>query len=388
MKFIITSILFFAIISFGGCTKNSAEENHQEKTKPEQSNIVKVSNTSIKEIGLVTETVTLKSFNGIMNIPATVIANQDNEAQVGSLVQGRVNKVLVKVGDNVKAGQTLMYVEGLEIGEIKANFLSAKAELDFHKADYERQKTLIEQKVGSQKLLLESKAEYEKALAEFNAEDKKIHSIGLSDEDILNGKANDHTSGTLPVKAPISGLIIERNVVIGQQIEASTNAFRIINTSSVWVDGQIYEKDINRIKENSNVQFTLSTNKNEKFSGKIIYVGQIIDEKSRTITVRAEFNNPNKKLKPQMFGEMLIPSSENSKAVLIPNEAVIKIDNKDFVFVQKDEDKFEKRVVVLGSTQDDLVEVKDGLKENESIVIKGSFYLKSELLKDELGDDD
>lgn len=378
-----------SVLTFWGCSNNNGEVKHEEHSESIHSNMVNISDASIKEIGLTTEKVIYRQFNVGMKIPATVITNQDKEAQVGSLIQGRVNKVQVKIGDYVKAGQVLMFVEGLEIGELKAHYLTAKANLEYQKANYERLETLIEQKIGSQKSYLESKAEYQKALAEFDAEDKRIHSIGLNDEDLLrdNIKTDEHIAGTLPVKSPIDGIVVERNVVIGQLVDGTTTAFRIINTGSVWIDGHVYEKDINNISVNTACYFKTASLE-ERFSGKIIYVGQTIDEKSRTLVVRAEFNNSNGRLKPQMFGELELLSDVNSKAVLVPAESIIKIDNADYVFVQKGNNSFESRAVVLGAKQNELIQIKEGLRENEVIVVKGTFSLKSELMKSELGGDE
>lgn len=391
LKIILATIISLSLMRCG--SEEQVHDEHSEESHHEESHSesIMIPEVSIKEIGLKTEIVTLKPFTGLMKIPAIVTTNQNFEAQVGSLVQGRVHKVFVNAGDYVKAGQELMLVEGLEIGEIKAGYLKAKANLDFHLANFERQKKLIEQNVGSQKTFLESQAEYEKALAEFNAEDKKIHSIGLNDEDVLNGNGNhpdQHTSGTLPVKAPIDGIVVERNVVIGQLVDGTTNAFKIISTASVWIDGQIYEKDFSRINQKTKVDFISSTYPGEKFSGSIINIGQTIDERSRTITIRAEFRNPDRRLKPQMFGEMLIPSNENSTAILIPAESIIKIENQDYVFVRLEDYSFQKRKVVPGSLMNELIEIKEGLNENEQVVIKGAFYLKSESLKDQLEEHD
>ncbi len=372
------------------------EEIKKEAAHNEHSEGVFLSEESIKEINLQTEKVKSQAMNGFMNIPAKVITNQDNEALVGSLVQGRVNKVYAKVGDFVKAGQVMMTVEGLDIGEIKADYLVAKAAFNFANANYERQKKLYDQKVGSQKSFLESEAEYEKAAAEFKAMDKKIHSIGLNDEDVINSQdVGEHTSGTLSIKSPINGIVVERNVVIGQLVDASTNAFKVMNNSSLWIDGQIYEKDLAKITQKTNVLFTTSSYPDEIFSGKIIYIGQTIDEITRTITIRGEFNNPGGKLKPQMFGELKIPIGNNSNAIVIPEEAVIKDGDNVYVFVQKDENKkeksgrtFELRGIVLGAVSNKMVEVKEGLSEGENVVVKGVFYLKSELKKEELEGDE
>lgn len=382
---IVPLALAVAIISCGQ-KKDAPEETSGVPSKLE---IVKLSQASIKEIGLETIIITKKSFTKYSVIPARVLTNQDKEALVGSLVQGRVCKVFVKAGDYVKAGQELMSVEGLEIGEIKSGFISAKANLEYQRANYERQKKLLEENVGAQKNLLETQNEYEKARAGYNAEKNRINAIGLSETEVIDGKSaqsDAHGSVTLPVKSPISGIVIERNVVIGQLIEATTTAFKIINLSSVWVDGQIYEKDAGSISNKIKADFFASSFPNDRFSGKVSYVGQVVDEKTRTITIRAEFNNPSGKLKPQMFGELRIPIENNSTALLVPAEALIKIDKADYIFIQRNDTVFEKIPVTVCCAHNEMVEITDGLKDGDKIVAKGAFYLKSELMKASLGE--
>ncbi len=281
-----------------------------------------------------------------------------------------------------------MTVEGLDIGTIKAGFLKAKANLDFTKSTFERQMKLFEEKIGSQKSLLESQAEFEKASAEFKAEDKRIHSIGLSDEDMLNGKSHDeHTSGTLPIKSPINGIVVERNIVVGQLIETNTNAFKVVNTSSVWIDGQVFEKDLNKINQKTKAVFVSSIYPNEEFYGDVIYIGQSIDEKSRTLLIRTEFSNIKNKLKPQMFGDLKLPVGDNTQAIMVPEESVVKEGDKYFVFIKTSDSTFEQRFVTIGLTSNNRIEITDGLKEGEIVVSKGVFFLKSELKKEELEGD-
>ncbi|MBZ0201228.1 MAG: efflux RND transporter periplasmic adaptor subunit [Ignavibacteriaceae bacterium] len=378
---------------FWGCGENG--EPQKDEIHNEQSTVVTLSDESIKQIDLKTDTVKLSPFTGYLIIPATVISNQDGEAYVGSLVHGRVHSVMTKIGDYVSAGEILMYVEGLEIGELKSGYLKAKANYDFAKADYERHRVLLEQNIGSKQTFYIAEAEYQKAYAEFQAEDKRIHSVGLTDEDLINeNDKEDHTSGTLPIKSPISGVVVERNVVIGQFVDGTTTAFKIINTNSVWVDGQIYEKDLLKIKKTPNVVFTSSTYGDEKFNGKIIYIGQTVDQKSRTITVRGEFNNSSQKLKQQMFGELKIPVGANEKAILINEEAVVTEPGGEYVFVETNINAtgggrtFEQRIIITGTTIGKMVEVKEGLKPGETIAVNGVFYLKSDLKKDELEGDE
>lgn len=382
------TVLGFALT---GCTgEQKAKESAEPEAKAERLRTVTLTSESAREIGLTLSDAEVQLLKGNMTVPSKLLPNQDFEAQVGSLVQGRVQKVFANVGDAVKEGQELMHIEGLEVGEIKSNFIKAKAQLKYTEAGYQRQKTLLEQKVGSQKSFLEAQSDYDKALAGFNAEDKRIHSIGLVDADLLtfvehgSTEKDAHSGGVLPVKAPIAGIVVERNVVIGQLVDASTTAFRIVNTSTLWADGQVYEKDVPKFSGKPEVSLTVTAFPGEEFRGKIIYVSPVVDEQTRTITIRASIPNHNGRLKPQMFGELHVPIGGTTKGLIIPTESVLKDNEENYVFVALSDTTFERREVTLGLTFDSMIEVKTGIKPGERVVTKGSFQMKSELLKEAL----
>ncbi|HLP17606.1 MAG TPA: efflux RND transporter periplasmic adaptor subunit [Bacteroidota bacterium] len=351
--------------------------------------IVRLTRSGMSDIGLTVYTVTRKPLTGGLTIPATIVPNQDLEARIGSLVPGRVHQVFVKAGDMVSAGQVMMTVEGLDVGAIKAGFLKARAAFEYTKTAYERQKKLFDENVGSQKAMLESKAEYDKARAEYTAEDRRIHSVGFTDEDVLNGKkADEHVAGTLPIKSQISGVVVERNVVVGQFVDPMTNAFRVINTRSVWIDGQIYEKDMAKINRTSAATFTTSTYPHEVFHGRVLNIGQTVDEHSRTITVRGEFDNPQGKLKSNMFGDLTISLGIQSEALMVPEESVVRENGGAYVFVQTTDTTFIKRTIVAGTAVGTMIEIREGVKEGERVASAGVFSLKSELKKEEIAGDE
>jgi len=388
------SVLLITAFLFWGCGEKKNEEAKEESQPHEKREII-LSDKAIKEMGIEIQTIKNETLTGLIKAAAKLIPNQDYEAQVGSLVQGRVWKAFVKEGDYVKEGQVLMQLEGLEIGELKAVYLKAKSNLDYYKAVYERQKTLIEQNIGSQKTLQEAKSDYEKATADFNAEDKRIHAVGLNHEDVLENGSLEHIAGILPIKSPINGIVTERNVVIGQLVEPNTNAFKVMNTSTLWADGQIYEKDISKLSGKPKIEFTTSAYLNERFNGDIILVGQTIDEHSRTIKVRATLNNPGYRLKPQMFGEMFIPIGGTIKGIVVPSDAIIKENGKSYVFKAENDSTlptgrqvFKKQLVEIGSELGGKVEIKNGLKVGDKIAFKGVFFLKSELLKETLAEEE
>lgn len=366
-----------------GCGAKNQEGEKKEEKKPETKEVlVTLSRQSVKEINLATSMAEERSITGTITIPAKLVADQDLEAHVGSPVEGRVQKVMVKLGQYVRKGQTLMKIEGIEIGEIKAQFIKARAEFNYAEANLKRQKTLLEQKAGSQKSFLEAQAEYEKAQAELNAEDRRIHSVGLNDSDMdVSKEIDSHLAGSIPVKSPIDGIIVERSVVIGQHVDPETNAFRIINSSSLFADGQIYEKDLQMISGNSPVNLQVSAFPETEFKGKLIYVGETVDSETRTIKVRASFSNPGRKLKPEMFANMLVPLSGSAKGIVVPEESLIRDQGSIYVFVVRNDTTFEKRLVEPGSTMNGFVQIRNGLNKGESVVSKGTFFLKSEMLK-------
>lgn len=382
-------IILFISSLITGCGKVQTEnppDTEKKDTKKEEPVTVIISKESQEMIKLETLVLKEEQYSGYMKIPAVIVTDQNNEAQIGPIVAGRVKRVFVNVGSNVGAGQTLMLIEGLEIGVLKADFLKSKTTLNFTEQEYARQKTLSEQNAGSQKNLISSRAEYEKALAEFNSMDKKIHSIGLKDDDIVNDNDNLHSAGDLAIKSPISGVIVERNVVVGQYLESSSIAFKILNTKSLLVDGQIYESDFNKLGSSKSVEFQTPSVPSEVFTCDITYKGQMIDEKTRTIKIRAKINNPRNKLLPQMFGELIIKLAENRKGIFIPSSAVFKDNEQSFAFVQETDSTFRKVQIKTGIELDDKVEIISGLKENDRIVTNGVFELKSELLKESIGE--
>lgn len=387
---IITALMILPVLLFTapGCSKNQAEENNEKKEEVKP-NIVKLSPEAVKEISLKVTPASEEEMTGEITIPCVIRADQDNEAFVGSFIEGRASRVLARPGDHVKKGQILMYVEGMEAGEIKAGFIKAKAALEFAESSLKRQQQLNEQLAGSQKSLSEARSEYNQAFAAFNAEDRKIHALGLKDEDILkeNG-SEEHTSGKLPVRSPIDGIVVERNVIIGQFLEPSFNAFRIINTSSLWADGQIYEKDMAIVKGVKTVKIRCESCPGEEFTGRIIYSGETIDSETRTIKVRAQMTDGCSKLKPEMFCSMIIPSGSGVKRLALPGEAVIKDGSSSFVFVDLGGNSFEKRMVETGINSGKFVEIRKGISQGEKIVTDGTFYLKSEMLKGLFGEEE
>jgi len=379
-------------VALAGCSRQEEGSGTALEKKTEAHRIT-LTRQSVKDIGLECVAADIQPLKKEIVIAAKLTVHQDHEAQVGTMVQGRVSKVLVNLGDHVQLGQELMHIEGVEIGEIKSGFIKAKAHLTYAEAALRRQQSLIEQSVGAQKSLLEAQAEFEKARAEFTAEDQRIHSIGLTDEDVeksvVNSSADSvesHIGGILPIKAPIAGVVVERNVVIGQLVDPSTTAFKIINTTVLWVDGQVHEGDVSALRGRPQISVVVPPVSRTAIRAQLLYVGETVDQQTRMVKVRAAVRNSGQMLKPGMFAEMHIPFGDGVKGIVIREESLIKDGSERYVFVALNDTTFEKRAVVPGWVLGELVEAKTGLSRGEKVVTKGSFMLKSELKKETFGE--
>ncbi|RPH31385.1 efflux RND transporter periplasmic adaptor subunit, partial [bacterium] len=316
---------------FAGCSAHSGDDKPVAPAKSERpEGEVTINTATASDLGVTLVEVKRKTVQARLLITARLLPNQDREAVVGSLVQGRVNRVLVNAGDQVRKGQELMLIEGLEIGEIKAAFIKAKAHLRYAESAARRQRLLHEQNIGSEKALLEAEAEFEKARAEYTAEDRTIHSVGLSDSDVEKfvndggDSASSHVGGLLPIRAPLSGVVAERNVIQGQHVDATTNAFRIIDTGVLWADGQMNERDLDAQVAGGPATLTVTALPGRAFKGNIIFVSPVVDSQTRTVTVRAAISNSGGVLKPNMFGELRIGAGRERKALMIPENAVMR----------------------------------------------------------------
>ena len=179
--------------------------------------------------------------------------------------------------------------------------------------------------------------------------------------------------------APIDGIVVEKNAVQGQMVEAGMKLYRLADLGIVWVQSQIYEQDLGLLKLGQEAEVSLSYLPDRKFRGRITYIYPTVDEKTRTARVRMEFHNPGLFLKPGMFATVELHAELEPDAILIPDTAVLRSGDKNTVFVALENGKFEPRLVTLGPRGDnDQYQILSGLKEGERVVTSGQFLLDSE----------
>jgi cobalt-zinc-cadmium efflux system membrane fusion protein len=371
------------LVSFSSCGEGE-EANHEEEThEKKDANLVQLKSTETANIKI--EEVSLRSLENVLQVPGNVQFNENKLAHVGSRVPGRVVEVRANLGDKVKQGDSLAIIDSTELGTAQSEYLKAKANFLAQEKAYERAKKLLEGKAISLGEYQKREAEYMTVRAEFKAAEDKLHLLGLSEAEVKHIGSEHVINSKVAVRAPFSGTVVERHATLGEVIEPAANLFTLADLSTLWVIADLPEKDITLAKTGLPVEIKVSSYPDEVFKGTVAYIADQIDPSTRTVKVRTEVDNSLGKLKPEMFATIFITTQIMSDVLAIPQEAVQTDGNKKIVFIDKGNGGFEKREVSLGNQVDSFYQVVSGVKPGERIVTKGSFLLKSEAEKGEIG---
>jgi multidrug efflux pump subunit AcrA (membrane-fusion protein) len=191
----------------------------------------------------------------------------------------------------------------------------------------------------------------------------------------------------LELKAPIDGVVMERKVAAGELVDKSKELFTISDPAQVWVVAEVKERDAGSLRVGQEATFEVLSYPGERFHGNIVRLGSEIEKESRTLEGRIEVDNGDGRLKPGMFADIEITTDVLQDALVISDAALQAEEDKQIVFVALDANRFQKRVLALGLEHGGKVQILGGLKEGEKVVTEGSFILKSEMLKGELGEE-
>ena len=307
-----------------------------------------------------------------------ILANQYRKAIVSYPFPARVAKINARIGDHVKKGQKLMVLQSEEVGEATSAFYRANADFELAKVNFDREQQLFAKGVGAKKNFLTAEAELKVAEANLNAAEKKLHVLGFTEDEVKRITHTHQINPVITLYAPIGGKIVRSNVILGEMIDESTEILTIMDPSVLWVDAGIYEKDIARIKIGQKVVANVPAYPGESFMGKITYISDLLNESTRTITVRSEVRNRLNKLKPGMFASLKIVLELEGNALCIPVKAVLDDKGNKLVFVKSD-GVYYPREVQVGVKNGDFITIKSGIRKGDIVVTSGNFQLKSKL---------
>lgn len=379
-----------------GCGSSAAKQGDKPEDKPEpvehkpEEGIVELTTEQVKSAKLATGKVEKRQQTGLLSATAELGPTADGIARVGPRLTGRVLAVKASIGDRVTKGQVLAILDSPELGRAKADYVSAAAAAQVTRETADREKNLAEKKISSEKDWREAEAAATRARAEKDAAEGRLHTMGVGDSELGNLQVAGHYGSSIAVVAPITGTIVERTVTLGQALEPKDTLFTIMDLTKVWVLVDVYERDIAQIKIGQKVEARVSSYRDKVFTGVVENIGAIVEQKTRAIAVRVVLPNPTGELKPGMFASVELEgtSGEARDHLVVPEAAVQRDGDKAIVFVPRGEGLYARRLVRTGRTSGGWTEIESGVAEGDTVITAGSFLLKSQLKKGELGGDE
>jgi cobalt-zinc-cadmium efflux system membrane fusion protein len=367
----------------GAHTEDARKEDAHEETA-----LVHLTKDAQKASGIEVMAAALEPFSAPIEATAVIELNGDGVAKISARTTGRLVKIAASQGDAVRTGQALAWFDSPELGQAWAEYVKAKGRADFARKNLEREETLFAKKISPEKDVIRARQEFAEAGADLAFAHEKFHLLGIDIEQFEKKQSGDQHP-LIAVSSPINGSVIERAATQGEVVSPEKPLFTVADLSKLWVIIDIYEKDLARVLRGTAVKVATTAYPDRSFRGVISYLGEVMDEKTRTVKARVEVENANRLLKPGMFATVTIDAKgvQTEKAILLPEEAVFLDGSRNYVFIQTAPDKFEVREITAGRTLGKRLEVTHGLRQGDSVAVKGAFILKSELKKGELVDE-
>lgn len=339
-------------------------------------------------------------------VPAVgrVVPSASSRAIVAPSIGGVLGEgKLPIIGQSVKQGQTLAVLRQTPTAAENAQIASSNVQLQIETMRLEAEKRRLAQAINEAQARVEqAKAEYERAQRLYERKAYSLRQLQIAETDYKTNQAileaanaqkkvfdesskitsqQITTQTSFSVTAPISGTIVAVNKTIGEQVNAGEAIFEIINLDIVWVEAPIFESDLPKLEKLSEAIFTTTANPTKEHVGKIVNIGAVVDEKTRTATVTFAVTNSDKALKVGMQANVRLDASESIDAMLIPKESVLDHEGKKIVYVLLSGEEFQRREVTLGDSYGDKVAILSGLQAGERVVTQGAYQLKLQELR-------
>lgn len=348
---------------------------------------VSLTGDALKAAMMKIETVEEGTLDEVLTLSGSLSYDENKVSKVGPRIGGRVSRILADLGQQVRPGQVLAEIDSPELGQAVADWRKAQSVFNVRQRDYERARNLLEGKAISQGEFLSREGEFNVARSERENADARLHLYGISHSDLEGLFGGGEVSSRFPLRSPIAGKVIERQINPGEVVETGKPLFTVGDIRSLWLIAQLFEKDLSRVHAGQSVEVFTDAFAGRAFKGVINYVGDQVEAATRTVRARAVIANPQEELKPGMFVEARLSVASTTPVIRVPTVAIQEIDKQPTVFLQTAATEFEARTVETGRVGHAFTEIRKGLKAGDRIVTEGSLTAKAQLLKAALGGD-
>ena len=366
----------------GGRTSGVSTGGAADRGEAKNDEAVEVSLTpeAVERAGIKTAAARRAAASATVTVPGTIMSNAYRDTKVNALVGGVVRQVTVELGTAVTRGQPLTVTFSAELADAQMKYLAMQAMLNADHLKLERTQRLVTLGAASRQEMEEITAIHVGHETEVAAARQRLLLLGLGPDDVSRLMDASHVVSEVTVRAPADGVVIARGVNPGQVVGAGQELFTVTDLSTVWVIGDLYEKDFPAVRVGSESTVTVPATPGMPLRGRVAYIDPRIDPAARTAKVRVEVPNKSGGLRLGMYVTLSFESRSGGHVTLVPRDAVQAVGNRNVVYVPLEggEGRFAERTVKLGAALGDSLEVLDGLKPGELVVTAGSFFLRAE----------
>ena len=363
MKQSVFILSVFLIVASVACHEKEPVKEEVKKFALSDTMLKMITIDSVQNCFLSTET----------TLSGEVSFNENNVIKVFPRNSGQVVECKVTLGDRVIEGQVLAVIKSADIAGSYADLASANADIAIATRQLKNTQNLFKNGIASEREVNEAKQNLEKAKAAQN----KISSVIN-----INGGKNTNAGGTYNLTSPISGFIVEKKANTGSFIRSDMgdNLFTISDLKDVWINANVFEDDISKIKEGYDVDVNTLAYPNKTFKGRIDKLSEVLDPTTKTMKVRVKLNNPDGLLKPSMFAKVVVSNEEKEKALCLPTKALINQDGKTYVIVYRSNSDMKIAEISVIKTIGEKTFINSGAVEGDKLIVSNQLLIFQQLL--------
>lgn len=367
MKNIILIInIALLLTSCGNDNKQSDAENEQ----PTQENTLTLTDEQYKNAAIETAKIFTSNISSVLRLNGKIDVPPQSLVSVSVPLGGYLKSTKLLPGMHIRKGDPLAVMEDIQYIQLQQDYLTTKAQLSLTESEYNRQKELNQSKATSDKVFEQARTNYQTQLVLLKSLEEKLKLIGLNPQRISTGTI----SKSINIYSPISGFVSEVNVNIGKYVNPSDILFELVNPNDIHLKLTVFEKDINKLDVGQKLLAYSNNHPQTKYPLEVILISKNISGQNAA-EVHCQFEQYDKNLLPGMFMNAEIEVSTHNANVL-PEEAIVRFENKHYVFVEKGKQTFEMKEVQTGNTENNLVEIINAEQfDNENIVVKNAYTL-------------
>lgn len=357
-----------------GATVNRGSPSQQEV-------VVNITPEAADRMGLKFAIAEQTSATATIRVPGNVEANGYLEVPVLPVTGGIVTAIDVELGDSVRRGDRMAQVFSQELADAQSNLIEMNVQGEVERKRLERIRELVRIGAASEEELETIEGEHQLHMTHIDQARQKLLLLGLTPPEIDRVMDGNQVNSDVLVPAPIDGIVIDRDVNLGQVVANGQELFTVVDLGTVWIEGNLLEDDFALVREGSRAEITTVSYPGRVYRGPVEYIDPRVDPQTRSAKVRVAVDNSDRALRLGMYADMQFSRETQTNVVVIPREAIQTVGSETVVFVPREEGRFEQRAVQLGDFTNAGVVVREGLAVGERVVTEGSFLMRAEALR-------